>query len=597
MLKKILGFAIAFILFNSAKAQNIMGTDTVRQIKIGKGQTYLNFPITETNKLTRAKILANGKVIDQFTIKLATENPDYWVFFDATPFQGQTLTVEISKSTVAGGGAFSNITQTTKVVKKEANEDPVKGLQIVYAGSKFPGQDSLYKEKIRPQVHFTSQRGWINDPNGLIYYNGQYHMFYQHNPYGWAWGNMHWGHAVSKDMVHWKQLPEAIYPFGERDAAFSGSAVYDPENTSGFRKNGIDPLIAVYTSTGRGECLKLSYDDGKTFVDYEGNPILKHRGRDPKVFWYESGNHWVMVVWDSERTKKMSTGQDAIINQHLIYTSTDLKNWTYQSGVAGFFECPELFSLPIEGKPGQVKWVMYDATGRYMVGDFDGKKFTIDQHLKKFVYGGEYCYAAQTFNNVPSNKRIQIGWGRGLTHPGMPFNQPQLFASELKLKNTADGLRLCPTPVAEITSLHENPKIFENKLIKANDGLSVAVDGDPIHIIAEIEKGDATLFGINILGYEIEYNDLLGIFSTNSKNTKTSYEYVKPDSEIFKIEAIVDKNILEVFINDGEIYYVAPFDIEKTGKVEAYMKGWGGDRKALVKKLEVYQLKSIWNNQ
>ena len=378
---KLLTILFTCILYLSVNAQSPTLGDTVRQIAILKGQTYLNLPVTETNKLTRAKISVDGKVIDQFTIKLATANPDYWVFFDVTPYQGKTLTFEISTANISAGGAFANITQTNNLVKKEPNEDPIKGLKMVFADVKFPGQDSLYKEKLRPEVHFSSKRGWINDPNGLIFYGGQYHMFYQHNPYGWAHGNMHWGHTVSNDLVKWEQLPEAIYPFGDRDAAFSGSAVYDPKNTSGFRKNGVDPLIAVYTSTGRGECLKMSYDNGKTFIDYEGNPILKHRGRDPKVFWYEPGNHWVMVVWDQERTKKMSNGQDAIINQHLIYSSPDLKNWTYQSGVAGFFECPDLFSLPVEGKSGKDKWVMYDATGRYIIGDFDGKKFTIDQHL------------------------------------------------------------------------------------------------------------------------------------------------------------------------------------------------------------------------
>ena len=593
---KLLTILFTCILYLSVNAQSPTLGDTVRQIAILKGQTYLNLPVTETNKLTRAKISVDGKVIDQFTIKLATANPDYWVFFDVTPYQGKTLTFEISTANISAGGAFANITQTNNLVKKEPNEDPIKGLKMVFADVKFPGQDSLYKEKLRPEVHFSSKRGWINDPNGLIFYGGQYHMFYQHNPYGWAHGNMHWGHTVSNDLVKWEQLPEAIYPFGDRDAAFSGSAVYDPKNTSGFRKNGVDPLIAVYTSTGRGECLKMSYDNGKTFIDYEGNPILKHRGRDPKVFWYEPGNHWVMVVWDQERTKKMSNGQDAIINQHLIYSSPDLKNWTYQSGVAGFFECPDLFSLPVEGKSGKDKWVMYDATGRYIIGDFDGKKFTIDQHLKKYDYGGGFFYAAQTFNNVSSNRRIQVGWGRGVTQPNMPFNQAMFFPTELKLKNTFDGLRLCPTPIPEIATLHYNSKNFENKLIKSNEPLTAVVEEGPVHVIVEIEKGDAIPFGLNILGYEIEYNDLLGVVSTNAK-TKSSFEYIKLDTEIFKIEAIVDKNIIEVFINDGEMYYAAPFDIEKTKKIEVYVKGRSGDRKAIVKKMDVHQLKSIWDNR
>ncbi|MEO5998476.1 MAG: GH32 C-terminal domain-containing protein, partial [Chitinophagaceae bacterium] len=328
----------------------------------------------------------------------------------------------------------------------------------------------------------------------------------------------------------------------------------------------------------------------------EGNPILVHKGRDPKVFWYQPGNHWVMVVWDMGKTKAMSLGQESIINQHLIYTSTDLKNWTYQSGVAGFFECPELFELPVEGQPGTSKWVMYDATGRYMLGDFDGKRFSTTQHLKQYDYGGGYFYASQTFNNVPGNRRIQVGWGRGITQTGMPFNQAMLFPTELKLKNGFDGTRLCPTPIKEISLLHHNSQVFENKIIKANSGLSVPVTDNPLHIIAEFEKGDASAFGLNILGYELSFNDLLGELATTLDTIKTTTVYTKPNSEIFKIEAIVDKNMFEVFINDGELYYAVPFNTRKNDKVDVFVKGRGDTWKSILKKLEVHELRSIWNS-
>ena len=588
-------FSICFVactLYYSANCQNVINAqDTSRQFTIANGQKYLNFPVSESAKTKRARILVDGKLIDHLTIKLATDKPDYWVYFDAAPYQGQTITVEVSSQeppSFASGGAQPVVQIEPEKLKA--------ALQMITPGNTFPGQDSLYKETKRPQVHFTSRRGWLNDPNGLLYYNGEYHLYYQHNPYGWAWGNMHWGHAVSTDLLHWQELSDAIYPANTRDAAFSGSAVVDVNNTAGFRKNGIDPLIAFYTSTGRGECMKISYDNGRTFIDYEGNPVVKHTGRDPKVFWYEPGKHWVLVLYDAGNKRKMDLDQETVINQNVIYTSPDLKNWTFQSGIAGFFECPELFQLPVEGEDGKSKWVMYDASGRYIVGDFDGKKFIIDQNLKKYDYGG-YFYASQTYNNTPDKRRIQIGWGRNITFPGMPFNQTMLFPTELKLKKAFDGLRLCPTPIKEIISLHQKPQIFENKIIKANAGLSVPVEGDAIHLIAEFEKGDAIPFGLNILGYEIEYNDLIGQFTTNLKNTRITYDYVKPDTYNFKIEAIVDKNIIEIFVNDGEIYYVAPFDAEKTGKVEAYIKGRGGDRKVIIKKMEVYQLKSIWNKE
>lgn len=602
-------FSVPFLIFFTL-AFSVTGQPIAKEYVIYKGQTYLNLPIGNSAKLVRAKIKCNGITLDQFTIKLAEANPDFWTFFDVKDLQGKSVVLEIENFTPPSFGG-------PQPVASAAGDQtlPVKALDLVHADSKFPGMDSLYAEINRPQVHFTARRGWINDPNGLLYHKGEYHLYFQHNPYGWPWGNMHWGHAVSKDLIHWQELNDAIFPMlntegGRQDAAFSGSAVVDLKNTAGFRKNGTDPIIAVYTSTGRGECIKLSYDNGRTFSDYENNPILKHSGRDPKVFWYEPGNHWVMVVWDNGQKKKLSLDQEAVINQHLIYTSPDLKQWTLQSGVEGFFECPELFELPIEGQPGNSKWVMYDATGRYMLGQFDGKNFKIEQQLKKYEHGGAYFYASQTFNNTPDNRRIQIGWGRNITHPGMPFNQPHLFPTELKLKPCFDGLRLCPVPIKEISMLHQNSQVIENKILKPNEGVSVVVNGDPVHVIAHFDKGDAQ-FALNVLGFEISYHDLLGELITAINNGKSAMatangpfpqpstalsttNYIKPGDGIMKIEVIVDKNIIEFFVNDGEVYYVAPFDAEKTKTIEASVKGRGGNRKSILMKLEVHELKSIW---
>ena len=587
-----------------------------RDIKIRKGQTLLNLPVNSSSGSVRATIKLGGKSITQFTINIS-DNPEFWTFFNVTPYQGKTLTIVIAHAP----SRFPLQNTSTPAGLSESN---IKGLSSVFADSKFPGQDSVYKEVGRPQVHFSAQRGWINDPNGLVYSEGEYHMYFQHNPYGWQWGNMHWGHAVSTDLIHWQQLQEAIYPVmvenatGFGDAAFSGSAVVDPENTAGFRKDGIDPVIAVYTSTGRGECLKISYDKGRTFIDYEGNPILKHNGRDPKVFWYEKGQHWVMVVWESGIAKKISFDQEVSLRQHSVYTSPDLKNWTYQSGISGFFECPELFELPVEGEPGVSKWVMYDAHGRYVVGSFDGKKFAIEQHFTKYENGGGYFYASQTFNNIPDGRRIQVGWGRNITNPGMPFNQALLFPSEMKLRRTLNGYRLCPTPIQEINTLHKESQQLTDKVIQSGQSESITLTGDnPIHVIAEFERGDAPIT-LNILGYELKHDNewiftttaptsgkvtaevLAGPFPAPTASTPVIYV---PNSEIFKIEAIVDKNILEFYINDGELYYVTAFNGEKTNKIEASVAGGrgtgqgmgGSNRKVILKRLEVHELNSIWN--
>jgi len=588
-----------------------------REIKIQKGQTILNLPVNNSDRLLRVTIKLEGKALDRFTINLAPEKPEFWTYFDVSAYQGKILTIEAEKAPQFP--PRQTPTDNAISVMPELNTNI---LETIFANSRFPGQDSLYKEIGRPQVHFTAKRGWINDPNGLIYVNGEYHMYFQHNPYGWQWGNMHWGHAISKDLLHWEQLPEAIYPMmvenatGFGDSAFSGSAVTDPKNTSGFRKNGIDPLIAIYTSTGRGECLKISYDNGRTFIDYDGNPILKHNGRDPKVFWYEKGQHWVMVVWESGISKKISLEQEVSLRQHSIYTSSDLKKWTYQSGISGFFECPELFELPVEGEPGVSKWVMYDAYGRYVVGNFDGKKLTIEQDFTKYENGGGYFYASQTFTDSPDGRRIQVGWGRNITNPGMPFNQPQLFPSELKLRETLNGYRLCPTPIREISSLHKNAKVLTDKVIQSGQNASIAVSGDsPIHVVAEFERGDAPIT-LNILGYELKY-DNEWIFTTTAPAVE-KYKSEAPagpfrasveaapvtyvaGSDILKIEAIVDKNILELYVNDGELYYVTAFDGKKIPKIEAFVpdntRGSFGrqNQKFILKKLEVNELNSIWN--
>jgi sucrose-6-phosphate hydrolase SacC (GH32 family) len=613
----ILGIIFFLLMFYIPVTGQIPGqTPVKREIKIEKGQIFLNLPVNNSDRLVKATIKQDGKPLDSFTINLAEGKPSFWTFFDVSAYQGKTLTIE------AENAPRLFLRQTPEDNANSVMPDlKANSLDMIFADSRVPGQDSLYRENGRPQVHFTAQRGWINDPNGLIYHNGEYHMYFQHNPYGWQWGNMHWGHAISKDLLHWEQLPEAIYPVmvenasGFGDGAFSGSAVVDFNNTAGFRKEGIDPLIAVYTSTGRGECLKFSYDNGLTFIDYEGNPILKHNGRDPKVFWYEKGRHWVMVVWESGITRKISLDQEVSIRQHSIYTSPDLKNWTYQSGVSGFYECPELFELPVEGEPGVTKWVMHDAYGRYIVGNFDGKKFTIEQHFTKYENGGGYFYASQTFTNNPDGRRIQVGWGRNITNPGMPFNQPELFPTELKLRRTLNGYRLCPTPIREISSLYQNTQALTDKVVQVGLNASISVSGDnPLHVVGEFERGDAPIT-LNILGYELIYDnewiftatapavekgkteEPAGPFRASTEATPVTYV---TGSDIFKIEAIVDKNILELFVNDGELYYVTAFNGKKIPKIEASVpvnnRGPFGrqNQKFILKKLEVNELNSIW---
>lgn len=535
-------------------------------IPIRSEDSFLNFPVSESSDQVTAGILLDGRSLDEFEIRLAGGEPQYWVFFDVTKYRGKTLVVQV-----------------------DGPEGRRELVQSLHAAPRFPGQDTLYREKYRPQVTFSSRRGWHNDPNGLIHYNGEYHMYYQHNPYGWDWGNMHWGHAVSRDLLHWEELGDVLFTPDRRQTAFSGTATVDPENTAGFRRDGVDPLIVFYTRTGSGEHIALSFDEGRTFEEYEGNPVLKHRGRDPRVFRHEPSGQWVMAVYDESATRPMGLGQNARLRRLAIHTSPDLKLWTYQSSIEGIYECPEMFEIAVDEQPGVTKWVVYDADGEYLVGRFDGKTFTPEQSFKQYNYGGGvHFYASQIFANIPKQdgRRLQVGWVRDVPATGMPFNQSMTFPTELKLRKTFDGFRLTPTPIREIASLHRQSHVFTNKLIQEDAGFTAAVKGEVLHIIAEFDPGDALSIGLNINGYRFEYDEL--------ETAIAGINYIPPARDNFKIEAVVDKTNIQLFVNDGEVYTVAALnsvDAEKV--VEAFARG-RREFKAILKRLEVHELRSIW---
>lgn len=242
------------------------------EIKINK--KYLNFPVSHKEERQKMTFSVDGKPDLSVVIRLAKTTPDYWVFKDVSDLVGKTL--------------------------KISYEGDEAGLAKIYQDDELAGQDSLYKEKNRPQFHFTTRRGWINDPNGLLFYEGEYHLFYQHNPYESEWENMHWGHAVSKDLVHWMELPDALYP-DELGTMFSGSAVIDYNNTAGYNQGKTPAMVAAYTTAGpdrQVQCIAYSLDKGRTFTKYEGNPVIDSKEkwnspdtRDPKVFWYKPGKH------------------------------------------------------------------------------------------------------------------------------------------------------------------------------------------------------------------------------------------------------------------------------------------------------------------
>lgn len=534
----------------SDKKQELLA-DQTRTVKLER--RYLNLPVKTGAPKRRMAVLLDGKPVREFEIELADREPDFWTFLDVTPFRGKEATLRVDRL-----------------------PPDSRALQSVTQGDEVPDRGTLYAEKLRPQFHFSSRRGWLNDPNGLVYHDGEYHLYYQHNPYGWSWGNMHWGHAVSKDLLHWKELPIALYPQRFGDWAFSGSAVVDQDNTSGFKTGSEDVIVAAYTSTGRGECIVYSNDRGRTFKEYSGNPVLKHDGRDPKVFWYAPGKHWVMAVYDV-RDKK---------NGILFLSSPDLKSWTQHAWIEGYFECPELFELPVDGDRKNSRWVLYGADGSYALGSFDGKEFKPESGKLPANWGNSF-YASQTYNNLPApdGRRIRVGWATAAS-PGMPFNQMMNFPVELSLRTTEEGIRMFAQPVREIEKLHGPANTVQEQIVRPGENPLASLRGDLWDLQVDLEPGTAAEVGFKIRGVPVVYNV--------SAQTLTCQGKTAPLPQVqrrIRLRILVDRTTLEIFGNDGRVYMpiaVVPKDEDRS--LELYVRGGEGR----IRTVDAFELKSIW---
>ncbi|RPD39640.1 glycoside hydrolase family 32 protein [Chitinophaga barathri] len=514
---------------------------------------YLNLPVSQQQQRAYMSYQADGLETQRFLIRLSPR-PEYWVFSDMSAYQGKKIRISYE-----GSG---------------------EGLRHLYQGDRIAGQDSLYREQRRPQYHFSTRRGWINDPNGLVFYEGEYHLFYQHNPFEREWENMSWGHAVSKDLLHWEELPVALHP-DKTGTMFSGSAIIDYDNTSGFGKPGNPAMVALYTADSpdkQVQCVAYSLDKGRTWSKYSGNPVIDSKAkwnskdtRDPRVFWYAPGKHWVMVL--NER------------DGHSIYTSRNLKDWAYESHITGFWECPDLFELPVDGNPAKKKWVIYGASNTYMTGSFNGKTFTPESG--KYYFSAGSIYAAQTFNNIPESdgRRIQIGWGR-IPQQGMPFNNMMLLPTTLTLRTTKDGIRLFSAPVKETEQLFAAAGKWTG--LTANEAdrhLAAFSQADRLRIRATIRLSHATeaglnLYGQRLIGYDMNFNMLNGMF----------YSPQDPTSMELTADIYIDRSSIEVFIDGGAFSY----SMERkpgNGNREGF-KFWGNN--ITVTSLEVFNVKSIW---
>jgi len=469
--------------------------------------------------------LGDGTVIEN-SVELADGEPDWWASIDVSNWVGMTLTLSVDELD-SDSKALSSITQADEV-------------------------EGAYREALRGQFHFSPRRGWTNDPNGLVYFDGEYHLFFQHNPYGWGWGNMHWGHAVSTDLVHWTELPIALHP-DKLGTIFSGSAVVDVNNTSGFGRNGQPPLILFYTyANGDKFCQGMAYSlDGRTFTKWKDNPIVPQIGagdRDPKVFYHAPSKHWVMVLYV----------EHAGVHAIEFLTSTNLRDWTRTSRVDGFYECPDFFELPVQGT-GEKRWVLTAANSNYQVGTFDGERFTAEGPIQT-GHRGRGFYAAQTFSDTPG-RRIQIGWFQTETK-GMPFNQSMSIPMELGLAKDDAGYHLTWTPVRELGALHEVTYRFDlAKLSPSSSNPFAGTSGEFFDLDLEAAVSAEDSLELNLRGVVVRYEGKSQELLVDGLKLSMPLE-----AGLLRLRAFVDRTGLEIFVQDGRVFIPLPKSLAKDAK-------------------------------
>lgn len=521
--------------------------DRSREVKLT--QKYLLFPISSGAKVCRMTVAVGGKTVHDFDINLATDKAEWWARLDVPEYVGKTATV------------------TAKRTHPDA-----KGLDLIESSGTIRHAQPVYNEALRPQLRFSQMQGWNNDPNGMVYHDGEYHLFWQSNPFGPNWGNMYWGHAVSKDLLHWEELPYALYPrVMAKSHCFSGSAHIDVNNTGGW---GANAMVAAFTDTGAGETIAVSTDRGRTWKYIDQNPVIpmrKDEGRDPKLVWYEPGRHWVIAVYT--KTNKIDYVE--------FYSSADLKKWERTSRIEGYYECPELFELPVDGDAKNKKWVLTAANAEYAVGTFDGKTFTPEHTGKHRVHYGSF-YAPQCFSRTPGGRVIQVGWAR-MDFPGMPFNQAFSLPIELTLKSTPNGVRVRAEPIKEVETLRGDRAAADGVEVTAAKPASVKAPGQLLDIVAEIEPGTATevklQFGANTLVYKVAEQTLDGM-------------PLPLADKKFSVRVVVDRPLYEVVGGNGAVYKTAPRKDGGKPIDGVTISAVGGA--ARVASLSVYPMRSIW---
>lgn len=558
-------------------------------VSVVEAPRYLLLPVQDDAPEAKLCVVENNRQATVVVnVRLARERVDYYVPFDLKAFAGRDVKIDVQ-----------GVPQGSLCWDKMSLSDTF---------------DTTNTEKFRPVYHHTPAYGWMNDPNGMFYKDGVYHLYFQHNPYGSTWGNMNWGHSYSTDLVHWTYAGDAITP-DAWGTVFSGSAVVDKDNSAGFGRNAI---VAFYTSAkptpwGDAQMQSIAYstDDGKTFEKYPGNPVITSTEkdfRDPHVFRHEATGRWIMIL---------AAGQEM-----RIYSSANLKDWTYESSFgkeygshAGVWECPDLFELPVEGT-SEKKWVLVcninpggpfgGSATQYFTGTFDGHKFTCDTkpEVTKWMDNGKDHYAAVSFDNAPDGRRVMIAWMSNWQYanqvPTVQFRSANAIARDVYLFRDKGVDYVGSRPVAEMTALRGDAVVSKKatlgelsvkKMFKTPSGayeidlVMAPQDGTTVKMMLSNQKGEyvtivydgnmGTLSFDRRQGGDNKFSELFPAVTTAPVHGKLT-----------SLRVFVDKSSVEVFGNDGRAVMTnLVFPSEPYNSLTL-----GSDKKTAVSSLKVYPL-------
>lgn len=565
-------------------------------VRINTDQKYLLLPVEDASPDVYIRMIVGNEEVQNFNVRLALQKVDYYVPVDLSAYAGKTISFKFKLNT--NDPLHINLSPENTVCCKEMK------LSETF--------DTSNREKFRPSYHFSPLYGWMNDPNGMVYKDGEYHLFYQHNPYGSTWGNMNWGHAISKDLINWEHRPEAITPdaFG---TIFSGSAVVDHNNTAGF---GAGAIIAIYTQSGDRQVQSIAYsnDNGRTFTKYENNPVLVSEAadfRDPKVFWHKDSQRWVMVL--------------AVGQEMQFFTSPNLKDWEFQSSFGnghgahgGVWECPDLFELPVEGT-GEKKWVLLcnlnpggpfgGSATQYFTGTFDGKKFVNESPSKtKWMDWGKDHYATVTWSDAPDNRRIAIAWMSNWQYandvPTSQYRSPSSITRDLSLFSVDGETYLQSAPSPELLKLRE---VSKKRSFKVNGTRTVKnmlpINEGAFEIELDFKKQNADVIGFRLYNNKGEEVDMQydmkekkfsmdrrksGEVAFNEHFPAVTWTAIEDGKEGMKLRLYVDKSSVEAFGDGGRFVMTNQvFPSEPYNHIEFYSKGGAYKVESFV----VYRLK------